>query len=107
MLLHSFKPPESGPSSTPSTRASNWHFSDQEDNTPNMVKEVPTTVVDPFSLNAKDGSEESFRGSEESSASLRAVLHAALARLERDNPQARAPAANPFFNFLVVIFTSG
>jgi hypothetical protein len=28
------------------------------------VKEVPTSVVDPFSLNAKDGLEESFPGSD-------------------------------------------
>ena len=71
MLLRS----ELGPSSTPSnmgdattdsdsrdddlllTQAANWHFSDQDDDTPNM-KEVPTSVVDPFSLNTEDGSEE-------------------------------------------------
>lgn len=67
-----------------STRAYNRHFSDQDDDKSNMAKEVPTSVVGPFSLNAEDGSEKR-------SASLLAVLRATLAKL--DDPEATAPAA--------------
>lgn len=46
------------------TQASIRRVNDQDNDTHNMVREVPTSVVDPFSVNAKDGSEELFQGSD-------------------------------------------